>query len=495
MKTIIACITCLFTLCSSFVFAQEGAGGQESLPFSFDMDLAYEYRLAPSGEFLVEAGAVKSGMDLMRNVFDRAPFGRLAMRYGRSEGLAVVAETTFRPQWEGEWYKADNLPVIGDEGDPLKFENFFITKGVVYWRDPVLSFALGRDAVDYGGILAGSFLPSTRLPYLDNFRARMVLGNFAIDYMVATIQALRSWDGHDVDPNAGLAPGVVYYDWEDGANPTTIVEGLSRFSWQVGNLNIAITDHAMMARRNNRFYLTDIFPLTSRHQTSIVGTNNSLILDASWKASDGLMIAAQAGVDDVNADLFGVSDTSAPTIDAYVVGFQYRNSSGNGSLRASGELGYTSYLWGNYDGSGINPRDVNPLMRMQYRFLTDAGAMLLPLTSPYGPGAVWLKTTASYDIPRTGLRTGFDLLLLSKNEVANLIDTPLDRSSEYGPFVYLGEVSVPVSCVLDAWEVALTPTLLVRSVAWNKPDWSFEFTMFAAYHLRTGNSTAREDRQ
>ena len=453
------------------------------IPFGFNLDVAYEYRLAPFGEFLVEESVVKSGIDLMRNVFDRAPFARMALGYGRQEGLAVAIETTFRPQWDGTWYETDNLPTVGASGDPLKVENSFITRGVAYWRSPSLSFAFGRDKVDYGGILYGSLLPSYRLPYLDNLRARAVMGDFAIDYMLVTIQAIKSWDGIDVTPNDG---SVEYYGWEDGENPTTIVEGLNRFSWKIGDLILAVSDHAMMARRNNRFYLTDFFPVISRHQTSILGTNNSLIFDASWQPLDGLKLAAQAGFDDINADIFGISDTSSPTIDAYVLGAEYRGSNGSGAMFASGEVGYTSYLWGNYDGSGIHPNDVNPFLRMQYRFLTDTGAMLLPLTSPYGPGAVWFKAKYRYEFLRTGFRAGLDLLLLSKNEEANLISTPLDRSAESGSIVYFGELSIPLDYAIGSWQATVTPAILYRSEDGSSPAWSFEITFLASYHLRTG---------
>ena len=165
---------------------------------------------------------------------------------------------------------------------------------------------------------------------------------------------------------------------------------MNRLSWDLGPVSIGITDHAMMARRQNRFYITDFIPVLSRHQAAVAQTNNSMAADISWTPVQGLILAAQAGFDDINADIIGVSDTGSPTIDAYVAGIEYQTITGFGSFGLDLEAGYTHWLWGNYDGSEIWPNDVNPFLRFQYRYLTDSGALLLPLTSPYGPGAVWL---------------------------------------------------------------------------------------------------------
>lgn len=486
---LIMAMAVLATMC--WVQEAGSAGEAKGGHFGLALDLSYEYRYAPTGVLLVEDGAVTSGIDLMRDYFDRTPFGRIALGYEQAEGLSIALETTFRAQWEGDWSKADNLPIVGAAGDPLKVENFFITRGVAYWRSPGLSIALGRDKVDFGGILYGSLLPSTRLPYLDNLRMRATLGSLTIDYMVATIQALESWDGMDVDPNAGTGGGV-YYGWEGGVNPTVIVDAMNRFSWKVGDLTIGVTDHATMARRNNRFYLTDFFPIIARHQTAILGTNNSMVLEASWRGAEGLTIAAQAGFDDINGGILGISDTDAPTIDAYVVGADYQGAIGANALSASAEFGYTQYLWGNYDGSQITPNDVNPFMRMQYRFLADAGGLLLPLTSPYGPGALWFRASGSFGFGDSGLSAGLDFLFLRKNEAANLIDTPLDRTAESGPFVNWGELALPISYRYGPWLASVSPAVLCRAEDGDEAAWSFELTFLAAYRLRSGNARASE---
>jgi hypothetical protein len=456
-----------------------------AIPFGFDLDLSYEYRWAPSGGLLIEDTPVKSGADLERDYFDRAPFGRMSLGYGGKEGFSLALETTFRNQWAGDYDKADNLPIIGESGDPFQVENFFLTRGVLYWRSPRFDFALGRDSVDYGGFLYGSLLPSTRLPYLDNARARVKFGKFTLDWMVATIQAVESWDSYDVDPNASASStNAVAYGFESSATPTTIVEGLNRFSWKLGALVLAVTDHAMMARRNNQFYFTDLFPVSSRHQTAISGTNNSMVFDAAWRPLPGLDVEAQAGLDDINANLIGISDTGTPTIDAYVAGARYRGLSGIGSFSVQAEAGYTHYLWGNYSGVGIDANNyVNPFLRFQYRYLCDAGAILLPLTSPYGPGAVWCKAGGSLALGSSGFTLGAELLYLAKNPLANLITTEVYDNTTTGAadYIHYLELSLPAKYQYRSLLLGLSPALL-----WREGDCSFELTALAGYHLRTG---------
>jgi len=475
------------------VAGQEASGAETGGgDFGFSLDLSYEYRLAPSGLLLVEETAVKSGIDLMRDYFGRAPLGRMAIGYGGDEGVSVALETTFRSQWEGEWYKADNLPGTGANPDPFSVENFFITRGVAYWRSPSLSFAFGRDRVDYGGILEGSLLPSTRLPYLDNLRARWSLGGFTVDYMVATIQAIKSWDGIDVDPSGNyLHPGAAtVYGWESDDEATVIVEGLNRFSWRIGTFSIGFSDHAMIARRNNLFYLTDFFPIISRHQTAIEGTNNNAILDFAWAPLEGLDLAGQLGFDDINLNGIGIGDTGTPTTPAFVLGGRYRGAVDGNALKARFETGWTHYLYGNYDGSWIDPEGyVIPLMRLQYRFLSDSGALLLPLTSPYGPGAFWVEASGSLGIGTTGLTAGFDFLYLAKNPAANLIDTLIydNVTTEDTPYIHFASLSLPLSYTWRNWLLSASPAVLVR-----EGDWRFEATFLASYRLRLGNEARSE---
>jgi hypothetical protein len=452
--------------------------------FGFSLDLAYEHRLDPEGEFLIERTLIKNGIDLQRDYFDRMPFARMAFDYGNPEGLAIAIEGTFRAQWAGGYGKPDNFPGAGN-GEPIAFENYFISRGVMLYRLGESYISFGRDKPDFDGILYGSLLPGRRLPYLDSLRARIEMGNFTIDWMAATIQALRSWEGSAFDVNPDTDAPSDSYGFEADVNPTTIVEGLTRFSWKLGKVSLSVADHVMMARRNNRFYLTDFFPIISRHQTSVAQTNNSLVLELGWKPFDGLTLQGQAGFDDVSAEMFGVSDTSSPTISAYVLGGEFEGNAGRDAIDAALEIGCTHYLWGNYDGGEVQPNDQNPFLRFQYRFLFDAGAALLPLTSPYGPGALWLTTAAGYTFRQPAVRLGLEVLVLVKNQDANLIDTEyLHNTTTAGaPAFVFTSIAVPLKYRVGSWAFGLKPAILIR-----EGEYWPEATIAAQYMIRTGSA-------
>ncbi|MCE1196929.1 hypothetical protein LWX53_10575 [bacterium] len=454
--------------------------------FRLELDLEYQYRFRTE-ERLIEASTVKNGIDLARSFFDRPPFARLLLRGTMPFGFGAVAEVALRDQWTGDYFRTDNLPVIGVEGDPVRFENFFISKAAVYYDSPLFNFHFGREKPDYNGILYGGLLPGTRLPYLDAVKASGKIGRMKIDWLVATIPAIKSWDGQDVDPNKGTLPaGAAYYGFESepgstNPNPTTIVEGMNRFSWDLGRVTLGVTDHAMMARRNNRFYITDFIPVISRHQAAVSQTNNSMVFDLAWEPLDGLRLAAQAGFDDINASFLGVDDTGSPTIDAYVAGLDYGCRTALGPLKVKAEAGYTHWLWGNYDGAEIWPNDQNPFLRFQYRYLADSGGLLLPLTSPYGPGALWANISGRLELEGLGLELGLDFQYLTKNDEANLIDTAvLDNTTTAGAHgTQFVSIALPLRWKAGFWEFSARPELaMVDGDPW------LELWLGSAFRLR-----------
>lgn len=483
-------LVCALFLCAAIV---SGLHSQASVPspiasvdFRMELDLEYRYRLRTEAH-QIETTTIKNGIDLMRSFFDPPPFARLFVQGTTAFGFGALGEVALRDQWTGDYFRTDNLPVIGVEGDPVRFENFFITKAEVYYDSPLFNFHFGREKPDYNGILYGGLLPGTRLPYLDAIKSSGKIGRMKIDWMVATIPALKSWDNNDVDPNAGTLPaGSSYYGFESepssaNPNPTTIIEGMNRLSWDFGQLSFGVTDHAMMARRNNRFYITDFIPVISRHQAAVSQTNNSMVFDIGWEPLDGLRLAAQAGFDDINANFLGVGDTGSPTVDAYVAGLDYASATTFGLLKVRAETGYTHWLWGNYDGSEIWPNDQNPFLRFQYRYLSDSGGLLLPLTSPYGPGALWASLSGSLKLSGLGLELGADFLYLSKNDEANLTDTKaLDNTTTAGAHrTQFVSLALPLRWKAGYWEMAVEPELcLLDSDVW------FELSIGSAFRLR-----------
>ena len=447
------------------------AAQEATLGASLSLDYDYRYR---SSDELVETSKIKSGIDLLRNYFDLPPFAEFQLYAKGDNGLGAAIGGMFRRELLSIGYFSDtNLPVNGSAGYSVAFERPFLSLGALWWRSDWLSIELGRDKSDYGEDLEGSLYPSGRLPYLDALKTRCSMGPIAIDWMVASLHAVRSWEAakygdpsYDVEPNAGLSSDYVSdeepYGFYDDENPTIVLDALHRFSWNFGALELGLGANVIYARRNNYFLITDFLPVSSWHQTQILSNNLTLYLDATLKPMDGLTIAAEAGYDDINVSIFGLPDTTIPTIDAYVLGARYAGPTRAGRLSAYLEAGYTHYLWGNYDGSSDEPGDEDPLARAQYRFLVVNGAALLPLTSPYGPGAIWGRAEASLGIVGTALEAGVELLVLSKNTEANLIDTPYDTSAADGARLLFVSLSTPLSYRFRALTLYAAPTFCSR---------------------------------
>ena len=132
-----------------------------------------------------------------------------------------MAEAVVRDQWTGDYFRTDIFR-RRHRGRSLRIENFFFTKAAVFYENPGFSFLFGREKPDYNGTLWTGLLPGTRLPYLDSVRARGKIGRLTIDWMVANIPSIQSWETQsgtnpdfDVDPNEGVIPaGALYYGWE-----------------------------------------------------------------------------------------------------------------------------------------------------------------------------------------------------------------------------------------------------------------------------------------
>mgnify|MGYP001439732156 CR=1 FL=1 len=131
--------------------------------------------------------------------------------------------------------------------------------------------------------------------------------------------------------------------------------------------------------------------------------------------------------------------------------------------RRFAESGFAHFLWGNYDGTQNRPEDVNPLLRFIYRYVVDGGAVLMPLSSPYGPGAVWARASVDWSPPGSGLDLGVEVLYLSKNSAANLIDTPYYTGLEEtagAPRVDYLSVALPFRWRRDALVLSAQPSVM-----------------------------------
>ncbi len=452
------------------------SNGSDPLLLTTDISLDFEYTYRSADE-LVEPYAIQSGIDITRDYLDQSPFATLSWNFGRKEGFSVAIGAQFRrefnPSVDGGYFTPTNWPVIGGPSTPIAFDFHFLTLGVLRWNSPNLAIEIGRDKPDYGSELEGTILPSARLPFLDAFRFRDDLGPLRIDWMIATLQEVRSWQTngdpsspYDVDPNEGLG-GPEYYGFYNDTNPSTVIEALHHFSWNFGNLVLGAGDNIVYARRNNYFLITDFLPVVSWHQTQSLSNAITVLIDAVWRPAEGLTIACNLGLSAFNPSFLGISDTSVPTNPACVLGAHYDVPTQAGPLSTYLEMGYTGTIWGNFSGVGNSPGDVDPLAREQYRLMMDSGAALIPLTSPYGPGATWLSAKASIAIIGTTLKVGTNILVLSKNTIANLIDTPYDSTADDGPRELFISAAFPISYRIGPFEFYTAPTLCARdSTVW-----------------------------
>jgi hypothetical protein len=469
-----AALTAILATASFSLFAQD-----EGIPLktALDLNALYIYR---SANELVETGTIKNGIDLERNFFAVPPLARGSVDLGGPQGLAMGIEAEARREFDG-YFPDSNIPVSNSSRNPIAVEKAIFTRAVLYWRSPSIDLSIGRGKVDYGKELEGSIYPSARLPFLDAFRSQGRLGPFTLDWMVATIDSVEAYDNNDVEPNDGVTDGSSSYGFDTGTNPTTILDAFHHLTWNFGTFRVGLGENCIVARRNNRILISDVFPLLSWHQASVMPNNMTFYWDFAWDPAPGLSFAVEGGYDDINANIFGIGDSSVPTIDAYVLGGRYRSDEGQGDLDAYFEAGYTHYLWGNfsaYQQSSIT--DVDPLARAIYRFRMNSGGALLPLTSPYGPGALWLRLEGGCrPWAEAGPRIGAELLLLSKNEEANLIDTPYDQSVKDGHRFFFGSLTLPVSWTRGAFELSIAPAALVRDGTW----W-MESTFALAYRYR-----------
>ena len=251
-----------------------------------------------------------------------------------------------------------------------------------------------------------ALLPSSRLPYLDLLRFVLPVGNLTMDLMISSLQNRQA-----VGDLAGLPPDITFLQ-------NIIFANLHRFEYDFGRVRAAVTGMGIFVRPNNAFVLGDFFPVSSWHAAQNRPFNLSLVFDLEAALFPGFRVMVQFGFDDVNAsDLFGVSDAPIPTIPAAIAGFELQRLLPGGRLELYGELGYTHYLWGNFDDES----DAR-LARAIYRLMLDDDTQLMPLTSPYGPGAIWALLESGWRWPG-GLYTSLFTELLFRNPNVDLVST------------------------------------------------------------------------
>ena len=388
------------------------------------MNLNYEHYLRGDSEW-------DPDYDYWRTYIEAPPLGAWALSAGQDGGFGVRVAADFRAQHSQE-YPSNNL-FRSEEDNPLAVENFFISEGYFAGRYDGLLLQLGRSPVHFGAAGFSSALPSERLPYLDTLYYTWKLGPLKMTSYFGTLY--NGAGGSEIDAMAGLPniddpsnDGVIKYNGpEPGTHQvafdkTIILNTMHRFEWAFPKVRLGISAHNVISRENNALHIGDIFPVFSWHNAQVGVHNLSLVAEMEYTPISGLVLFGQAGYDDVNAeDISGVGDTDIPTIYAYILGTNYETDTRSGRLGLNLEGGVTHYLWGNFHE--FDPDRGNYLSRAIYRYLRDEEMILLPLTSPYGPGSRWLKGSCNYKWSEIGIIAGLNFEVISHNSAASLVST------------------------------------------------------------------------
>jgi len=372
------------------------------------LEIAIRNRFSLEG--YLRAGSPWAEPEFGHEYLEREPMYELTLYWGRADRAAIVAQGFLHREYLG--YSDWNLPGA-TSGNPVALENRHVSKGYFWYNFDPLQLELGRDVVHFGP-LRSSLLPSDRLPFMDLLRLTLPLGRLTMDFMVSSLENVRTAEEAAVDPDPN---GLGYSFAEDGTpGVTAILANLHRFEYDFGCLRAAVSGLCVFAREDNAFVLSDFFPVFSWHAGDVKPNNLSLIFDLEAVPFPGFRVMAQFGFDDISTEALGVGDSAIPTIFAGIAGLQYTRPLGFAVLDLYAEGGWTHYLWGSFNDKWY-------LGRAIFRLDLDQENHALPLTSPYGPGAAWgLLEAALEDWGGFWLKLRAELVF--RNPLASLTDLP-----------------------------------------------------------------------
>lgn len=313
-----------------------------------------------------------------------------------------------------------SLPLQTEDGKPRwVVENHDVKRGVLAFFRKDFDLWIGRDKIQYGPSRS-SLISDPDVPYLDSLRFEYYVGPFTLSYRLSTL------DNRPAENDVRLVDPY-------GFNQNAILNVMHRFQYQGEKFVVAVSGVQFVARPQNNFQLVDLFPVISWHNADILPNNLSLIFDLRGTPVPGLLLAAQIGFDDINGNLIGINDSDIPTIDAEIISASIPRLWG-----LYVELGRTHYLWGSYS-------DDSALSRALFRVPLVTGTEAMAMTSPYGPGAVWLVAQLSRPIGGN-LELGASFELVGKKSGVDLFDTVYAPSKEIEREAYnfTTKVALPV---------------------------------------------------
>jgi hypothetical protein len=335
---------------------------------------------------------------------EQSPLWEITLSYSMDDKAAFFIQAFLKREYLG--LSHHNLPAVLPN-NPVALENRQVSLGYLWYNFNPLELTFGRNRIHYGP-LKSSLLPSSRLPFIDMLRFKLPLGALTMDLVIATLENRQAV--------GDVTPGAPAYDFKK----SIIFSNIHRFEYNFGFLRAGVTGIALYVRENNAFVLADFFPVFSWHSSDIVPNNMNLICDFDAVLFPGFRMMLMYGFDDINTTGIGVVDSGIPTIDACIWGIEYSRKLPFARLILYGENGYTHYLWGNFD-------DDVALARAIYRLALDQGTRILPLTSPFGPGAIWFLGDIALEDWR-GFSSSFFFELVFKNPMASLVTTSYEKS-------------------------------------------------------------------
>ncbi len=399
--------------------------------------------------------------DYYRNFFEIPPVFDIYIMLC-NEKVAIETGETWRREYKE--YPESNLPEY-KEGDFFAAENQFLSLGLLSYQFDGMEILIGRAPVHFGDPDFNSLLPSDRLPFLDMVEIKIPIGPFEL---VSQISTLENREAIEDDYKGDV--------FEYGLD--TIMTAMHRFEYRRSRLRASVAGFSVISRPGNGFMLGDVFPVFAWHTADVGWHNLSLIGDISFIPLKGVNVFFQTGFDDINAsDLFGINDSEIPTVAATILGISYYKELDNSGFSARLEFGKTHYLWGNFYGNLDSEKDGDHYFEKSvYRVFMDNGNRILPLTSPYGPGAFWGEVSAGiYNY--NDFNYVLKLFFLSKNTEADCVTTPFiaDDDVENGVVDLISNISLMAKYAPhESFEFFMEPGLLVYN-----NEVSMEFTVGA----------------
>ena len=449
---------------------------------------SYEHRFS-TRDFSIEDEELPNAEDVRRVFLNFSPVLSLSAAGGTFNGIWLASCIDLRPSWEDDFFPMNNFFT------KVNITYDFVNKGVLAWNGNYINLSLGRDMVHWGNPKGATLYPSKLLPHMDNLSMNIPLGPLTFDYMLASIMPKRS-HFRDVDnaiqqnypltaPDTSLGedplgPHFGFMKDPFSNNPSIIMMASHRLQWNFGRVKIGAGGTIVYARANNQFLFTDFLPLIIYHNSDSVPNNLALVVDAQWTIAPGLNLSVMAGFDDIAGSAIGIPDGEIPTIPGAILQLEYSMARPKIFQSYMFEAGYTHYLWGNfaYDDKPDSWYGVY-LARAIYRYTPNKSAILLPLTSPYGPGSLWGKLNADLLFPALNIHAGAEFLFLAKNSEVNLIDPRYETNNGYEGFNrFFFILDLPCSYTWRWFDFYITPTIF-----WGSGGAAFECTLGVRFSM------------